>query len=71
MLHLRLAGAEFEVGQDVGPAGHAAARQAAGQDLGQRRQVGPDAVMFLRPAGRDAEAGDDLVEDQQPIRGGP
>ena len=42
-----------------------AARQPAGEDLRQGRQVGPDAVGGLRAARRHAEAVDHLVEDQQ------
>ena len=61
----RLGDLEVEQVEDVLAPGDRAARQAAGEDLRQRRQVGPDAVGLLRAAGRDAEAVDHLVEDQQ------
>src|SRR5947209_2241519 len=51
--------------ENVLAAGDRSARQPAGEDLRQRRQIGSDAVLGLRPAWRNPEAGDDLVEDQQ------
>ena len=39
--------------------------QAAADDLAQARQIGADPVQRLRPAVRDAEARDHLVEDQE------
>ena len=50
---------------DVGAPAVDAQRQAAADDLAQAGQVGLDAEELLRAAARDAEAGDDLVEDQQ------
>jgi hypothetical protein len=50
---------------DVRPPDDRPARQPAGEDLRQAREVGCDAVMGLRAAGRDAEAGHHLVEDQE------
>ena len=67
VLHLRLAGAEIENVENVGPPCQAAAGQAARQDLGQRRQVGLDVVEALSAAGMDAEAADDFIEDQQTL----
>ena len=43
-------------------------REAAADDLAEDRQVGPHAVQLLRPAARDPEAGDHLVEDEQRAR---
>ena len=40
-------------------------RQAAADDLAHDREVGQHAGQLLGAAGRDAEAGDDLVEDEQ------
>ena len=45
-------------------AGDDADRHAAADDLAVGREIGPDAEPGLRAAGMDAEAGDDLVEDQ-------
>src|SRR5262249_59740684 len=67
MLHLWLAGAELEGAEHVGPAGETAARQAAGENFGQRRQVGPYVVKALCAARMDAEAGNHFVEDEQAI----
>ena len=39
-------------------------RQPAADDLAEGREVGADALAFLDPAGCDAEAGHDLIEDQ-------
>ena len=50
---------------DVGAAAVRADRQAAADDLAEAGQIGPDAEERLRAAGRRAEAGDHLVEDQQ------
>ena len=49
----------------VAPAAVGADRQAAADDLAERRQVGRDAEPLLRAAARHAEAGHHLVEDQQ------
>ncbi len=40
-------------------------REAAAEALGQGREVGHDAVPLLGAAAAEAEAGDDLVEDEQ------
>src|SRR5438874_895551 len=68
MRDLFLAGAlgdlEIQQIENVLAPGDRAARQTAGEDLGQGRQVGADAISLLRPARRDAEAGHHLVEDQ-------
>ena len=48
-----------------GPVGRR--RQAAADDLAQRRQVGRDAVELLRAAVGDAEAGHHLVEDRASV----
>ncbi len=50
---------------DVGAAGDRREREAAADDLAQRAEVGRDAVVFLRAAVGEAEAGHDLVEDQR------
>jgi hypothetical protein len=51
---------------DVGPMpGDRRQRKAAADDLAERADVGRDAVALLRAAIGEAEAGDDLVEDQQ------
>ena len=49
----------------LGAAAERRRRQAAADDLAEDREVGRDAVALLRPAARDAEAGDHLVEDEQ------
>ena len=54
-----------EVRHDVGAAGDGGQRKAAADDLAQRAEVGRDAVVFLRAAIGEAEAGHDLVEDQR------
>ena len=56
---------EIQIVQNILAAANGAARQAAGNDLGQRGYVGNDPVMGLRPAGRDPKAGDYLIEDQK------
>ena len=48
----------------VGAAGDRGDREAVGDGLAEDGEVGRDAEQRLRAAGRDAEAGDDLVEDQ-------
>ena len=69
MVDLFLAGAlgdlEIQQVEDVLPAGDRAARQAAGEDFGERRQIGPDPVGLLRAARRHPEPVDHLVENQQ------
>ena len=45
-------------------------REPAADDLAHHREVGQHTREFLRAAGRDAEAGDDLVEDQQRVVAG-
>ena len=59
-----LAGRQHVV-HDVGPAAVGADRQAAADDLAQRRQIGLDAEQLLRAAVGDAEAGHHFVADQQ------
>ena len=49
----------------IGPAAEGGQRQAATDDLAEARQVGRHAVVRLRAAGAETEAGDDLVEDQE------
>src|SRR5262249_7528746 len=66
-VHLRFAGPLLHRREDVGPARDAAARQTAREDLRERRHVGLHAVMRLRPAGTDAEPGNDLIEDQDAV----
>ena len=61
----RLGGRGVDLGHDVGAAGDRAARQAAGDDLGEVAHVRRHAVALLRAAARPAEAGDHLVEDQE------
>ena len=59
---------------DVAPAADGADRQAAADDLAERREVGRDVVLRLRAAGVEPEPGDHLVEDQQradPVALGP
>ena len=50
---------------DVGASTEGRQRQPAAHDLPEHGQVGRDAVELLRAAAGDAEAGDDLVEDEQ------
>jgi hypothetical protein len=50
--------------EHIAVADHGAARQAAGNDLGQRRHVGCHPVELLRAARAVAKPGDHLVEDQ-------
>ena len=50
--------------EDVSAAGDAATGQAAGDDLRHRRHVGCDAEGVLRAAGRNAEARDHFIEDE-------
>ena len=52
----------------VGSAPVGADGQAAADDLAENREVRADAVQLLCSARCDAEAGDDLVEDQQRAR---
>ncbi len=59
--------AEVQQRQDVPAPGHRRARQPAGDDLGERRQVRPHTERRLCAARRDPEAGDHLVQDQQHI----
>jgi hypothetical protein len=56
---------EVEEIEDVLAAGDGTPRQASGENLGEGRQIGPDAVFGLGTARRHAEAGHHLVEDQQ------
>ena len=49
----------------IGAAAVGADRQPAADDLAEARQVRPDAEDLLRAAGRGAEPGNHLVEDQQ------
>jgi hypothetical protein len=49
---------------DLALAAEGTAGQTPGHDLGQRGEIGRDAVVLLGPAGRIAEAGDHLVEDE-------
>ena len=49
----------------LGPAADRRARHAPADDLRVGREVGRDAVALLGAAGRPAEAGDDLVEDEE------
>ena len=55
---------EVEQVQDVLAPRDAGAGQSAGDDLGEAREVGPHVERHLRAALGGAEAGDDLVEDQ-------
>ena len=54
-----------EMRHDVGPPGDRRQREAAADDLAERAEVGRHAVVGLRAAIGEAEAGDDLVEDQR------
>ena len=54
-----------EVPHDVAPARDRGEREAAADDLAERGEVGHDAVVLLGAAVGEAEAGDDLVEDQR------
>src|SRR5262249_52283604 len=62
---LVLDGQPIEVLHDVGAAGDSGERKAAAYDLAQTAEVGRYAVVFLGAAIGEAEAGDDLVEDQR------
>ncbi len=69
VLDLAAAVAEGEDVHDVGAPGQRAAGHAAGDDLGERREVGRDADHRLRAARRPAEARHDLVEhDERAVR---
>ena len=57
-------GALVEVRHDVGAAGDGRQREAAADRLAERADVGRNAVVGLRAAVGEAEAGHDLVEDQ-------
>ena len=52
------------MGHDVGAAGDGRQREAAADGLAERADVGRHAVVGLRAAVGEAEAGHDLVEDQ-------
>src|SRR5688500_2873962 len=54
--------------ENLGPTGHRSARESTGENLGKRRQVRGDAEELLRTTRGDAEAGDDLVEDEDYAR---
>ncbi len=54
-----------EVPHDVAAARDRGERKAAADDLAERGQVRHDAVVLLRAPVGEAEAGDDLVEDQR------
>src|SRR6266542_1632572 len=54
-----------EVAHDVASAYHGGQRKTAADDLAERRQIGHDTVILLGAAPGEAEAGDDLVEDQR------
>src|SRR5205085_6539130 len=49
----------------VGPAPEGGKRQSAADDLAEGGEVGGDAEVCLGPPGTEAEAGDDLVEDEE------
>ena len=53
--------------QDIGAASYCACRQPASQDFGHRREVRLDAIAHLGAAGRRAEPGDHLVDDEQRV----
>src|SRR5215472_418769 len=55
---------KIEEVENVFAAGDRPARKAARRDLRQGGQIGPDAVLRLSPSRRNAETGDDLIEDQ-------
>jgi len=55
----------IEMGHDVGPSGDRRQRKAAADHLAERAQIRHDAVILLRAAIGETEAGHDLVEDQQ------
>src|SRR3954468_22066500 len=57
--------ARSEAVHDVGATPERSQRQPAADDLAEDREIRRDAVQLLRAAASDAEAGDDLVEDQQ------
>src|SRR5207249_1752387 len=56
--------ARLEDVHDLGFAAEARQLEAAARDLAERRHVRTDVVILLRAAVREAEAGEDLVEDQ-------
>ena len=49
---------------DLGLAAHRRAGLASRHDLGHGGQIGPEVPAYLRPAARQAKAGDDLVHDE-------
>ena len=56
---------EIEEGHEVRAADHRAAGHPTSHDLRDAGQVRRHAVLLLRATGGEAEAGDDLVEDEQ------
>ena len=58
---------ELQPFHDLAAAGYRPAREAAGKDLGQRRQVWEDALYLLNAARRPAEAGHDFIHDQDDV----
>ena len=56
-----------DVTHDVAPAAIGGDREPAADHFAQRGEVGLDVVELLSAAGRHAEAGHHLVEDQQRI----
>ena len=52
---------------DVGATAIGTDGQAAADDLAEDRQVGRNTKQLLGAAGRDAEAGDDFIEDQHDV----
>ncbi len=65
--------AVFHDAKDVGASHQRGARIAAGDDLGQRRQVRRHVIEALRAARRAAEAADHFIEDEDNsmLRGDP
>ncbi len=59
--------AELDKGDDVALAGHCAAGQTPGQDLGQGRYVRRHPVAGLSTPWRDSEARHHLVEDEDGV----
>ena len=57
-----------EMAHDVAPPRHRGEREAAADDLAEGDHVRHHAVVFLGAAVGEAEAGDDLVEDQRARR---
>src|SRR5262249_5137738 len=65
VLHLRFPWSGLQAGQDIGATGHAAARQAARQDLGEGGQIRSNTIVGLGAPGMDTKSSNDFIKDQE------